>query len=67
MQRENSYDTNILSIGTSESFRPAYLSGVTTQIEVFAALRSAESKNLRLINLLHNCITLLSLRTKTVP
>ena len=44
---KDSYDTDILSIRTSECLRPADLSGITTQVEVLSAFRSAEAENLR--------------------
>lgn len=45
-QREDSYNTDILSIRTSERLRPADLSGITTQVEVLSAFRSAEAEHL---------------------
>ena len=42
-----SYNTDILSIRTSERLRPADLSGITTQVEVLSAFRSAEAENLK--------------------
>ena len=46
-QIEISYNTDILSIRTSERLRPADLSGITTQVEVLSAFRSAEAENLK--------------------
>lgn len=43
----NSYNTNILTISTTESLCPFNFTRITLQIEVLSALRSAKAEDLQ--------------------
>ena len=47
-EEEKTYNTNILSVSSTESLGPANLTGIALQIEVLSAFRTAEAEYLEI-------------------